>query len=80
MLSLNDIKIIFYGPDFATKALSPRLQKKKKKKILHFVFREFLLNLTVLLTKIMPKGLVQVAKFKVPLIRSILVHKDILPK
>ena len=80
MLSLNDIKIIFYGPDFATKALSPRRQKKKKKKILHFVFREFFLNLTVLLTKIMPKGLVQVAKFKVPLIRSILVHKDILPK
>lgn len=32
MLSLNDIKIIFYGPDFATKALSPRLQKKKKEK------------------------------------------------
>lgn len=32
MLSLNDIKIIFYGPDFATKALSPRRQKKKKRK------------------------------------------------
>lgn len=78
MLSLNDIKIIFYGPDFATKALFP--PPLKKKKILHFIFREFFLNLTVLLTKIMPKGLVQVAKFKVPLIRSILVHKDILPK
>lgn len=77
MLSLNDIKIIFYGPDFATKLYSPL-----KKKILHFIFLgEFFLNLTVLLTKIMPKGpAVQVAKFKVPLIRSILVYKDILPK
>lgn len=73
MLSLNDIKIIFYGPYFATKALPPP-QKKA------CIFREFFLNLTVILTKIMPKGLVQVAKFKVPLIRSILVHKDILPK
>lgn len=62
------------------KLYPPDDKKKKKKKILHFVFREFFLNLTVLLTKIMPKGLVQVAKFKVPLIRSILVHKDILPK
>lgn len=30
MLSLNDIKIIFYGPDFATKALFPPPLKKKK--------------------------------------------------
>lgn len=62
--------------------LPPKLYSPphSKKKILHFIFREFFLNLTVLLTKIMPKGLVQVAKFKVPLIRSILVHKDILPK
>lgn len=74
MLSLNDIKIIFYGPYFATKALSPPPKKKS------CIFREFFLNLTAILTKIMPKGLFQVAKFKVPLIRSILVHKDILPK
>ena len=38
MLSLNDIKIIFYGPDFATKALSHRPPQKK---ILYFIFREF---------------------------------------
>lgn len=36
LLSLNDIKIIFYGPDFATKALSPPLQKKKKNPAFHF--------------------------------------------
>ena len=81
MLSLNDIKIIFYGPDFATKALSYHPFPPKKKQIPAFHFQGgFFLNLTVILTKIMPKGLVQVAKFKVPLIRSILVHKDILPK
>lgn len=38
----------------------------QEKKILHFIFRGFFfLNLTVTLTNIMPKGLVQVAKFKV---------------
>ena len=79
MLSLNDIKIIFYGPDFAIKALSHR-PPPAPKSCISFLGSFFFLNLTVILTKIMPKGLVQVAKFKVPLIRSILVHKDILPK
>lgn len=38
MLSLNDIKIIFYGPDFATKALSYHPFPPQKKQIPAFHF------------------------------------------
>ena len=38
MLSLNDIKIIFYGPYFATKALFPPPKKKKNPAVLGSFF------------------------------------------
>ena len=58
------LKSSFMALILPPKLYPPDYKKKKKKKILHFVFREFFLNLTVLLTKIMPKGLVQVMKLR----------------
>lgn len=57
MLPLNDIKIVFYGLDFVTKALFPKIKIKKKSnrqiysslkiplthKTLHSILRGFLL-------------------------------------